>query len=578
MLREMLNKGLGADSIVYNNLIKGYLDLGELEKANELFDELKERCLVYDGVVNASFMEWFFVQERGKEAMESYRGLLDRELRMTPVTCNVLLEVLLKHGKNKEAWELFDSMLDNHTTPTFQAVNSESFSIMANECFKEGKYDEAVATFRKVGTKMGSRPFVMDVAGYTNMIVRFTEHGMLDEAEKFFNELQTKSLSHDVTAYRTLIDAYLKEKRIDDALGMFNRMVDVKLRVIPLYANRWFTELIENNKAVECAEILAKMGGAEVKPDTFTYEIVIKGLVGVGAFDATADMVGQAMRYGVGVSPSLREFLLETSEKEGRKEEMEKRLDEKRQGYWQRPRPQHSGPPRPVGQFSQHTRSGPAGNHGALGTTGFSGPSRMERYPASAGREGYSPPARPAGYSAPTGPIGYSASSGTGGYSAGSSTGRYSGPAGPTGYSAGSGEGGYSALAGPTRYSAGSWTGGYSGPTGPTGYSAGSGAGGYSASAGPAGYSAPTGGMGGYLTPAGTAGYSVPAGYTGYSAPSGPKDIQPLQGQQDTQPQIGRLGMVDFKGQQSLQHIQEDQARQNYQDKQNNWEGTLNPG
>ncbi|XP_074290027.1 pentatricopeptide repeat-containing protein At1g10270-like [Silene latifolia] len=347
MLREMLNKGLGADSIVYNNLIKGYLDLGDLEKANELFDELKERCLVYDGVVNATFMEWFFVQGRGKEAMESYLGLLDREFRMTPVTCNVLLEVLLKHGKKKEAWELFDTMLDNHTTPTFQAVNSESFSIMANECFKEGKYDEAVATFRKVGTKMGSRPFVMDVAGYTNMIVRFTEHGMLGEAEKFYNKLQTKSLSHDVTAYRALIDAYLKEKRIDDALGVFKRMVDVKLRVLPLYANRWFTELLENNnnKAVACAAMLTKMGNAEVKPDALTYEIVIKGLVGVGRFNLAADMVGQAMGYGAGVSPLLGEFLLQVFEKEGRKEEMEKLLDEKRLGCWK-----DFGPPRPVGR------------------------------------------------------------------------------------------------------------------------------------------------------------------------------------------------------------------------------------
>lgn len=60
LLREMLNKGHGADSLVYNNLISGFLELENLEKANEFFDELKERCLVYDGVVNATYMDWFF--------------------------------------------------------------------------------------------------------------------------------------------------------------------------------------------------------------------------------------------------------------------------------------------------------------------------------------------------------------------------------------------------------------------------------------------------------------------------------------------------------------------------------------
>lgn len=450
LLREMLNKGLGADSIVYNNLIKGFLDLEDFDKANEFFDELKERCLVYDGVVNATFMEWFFNKGRGKEAMESYRSLLDRQFKMTPPTCNVLLEVLLRHGKKKEAWELFDSMLDNHTPPNFQAVNSETFNIMVNECFKEGKFTEAVETFRKVGTKMGSRPFAMDVAGYNNIVVRFAEHGMTSEAEKFFAELQSKSLSPDVTGYRTLIDAYLKEQRIEDALQMFDRMVDANLRVIPLYANRWFTELVENNKAVECSQVLTRMGERDPKPDIATYEIVIKGLCAVGAFDVTVDMVGQIVRYNVGVTQSLREFLLEVFTKEGRREEMERVLDERRQGYWQQPRSQPSAPPRP-GQIPRPT--GPPGSQPLRGPSGFTGLT---------GSIGHSGPAVSAGHAASSGPVGYKP--GPGGYSSG-----------PTGYTPG--PVGYTQSAGPSGYT-----------PGPSGYTQFAGPSGYSQSGGPEGY------------------------------------------------------------------------------------------
>ncbi|GMH14362.1 hypothetical protein Nepgr_016203 [Nepenthes gracilis] len=359
LLREMLNKGLGADSLVYNNLIKGFLDLENLDKANELFDELKERCLVYDGVVSATFMDWFFNKGRDKEAMESYRSLLNCQFKMTPATCNVLLETLLRHDRKKEAWDLFDSMLDNHTPPNFQAVNSETFGIMVNECFKLGKISEAIDTFRKVGTKMGSKPFSMDVAGYSNMVVRFCEHGMISEAEQFFSELMSKSLSPDVTGYRTLIDTYLKEQRIDDAIQMFNRMVDANLRVIPVYANRWFGELIQNNKVMEASEILTKMGGRDPKPDVTTYDIVIRGLCGVGAFDAARDLISQIMSYGIGVTPMLREFLKEAFGNEGRGEEIEMLLDVRRQGFtghWQPSRhvpradPRESQPPlRPAG-------------------------------------------------------------------------------------------------------------------------------------------------------------------------------------------------------------------------------------
>ncbi|XP_023546091.1 pentatricopeptide repeat-containing protein At1g10270-like [Cucurbita pepo subsp. pepo] len=344
LLREMLNKGHGADSLVYNNLISGFLNLENLEKANELFDELKERCLVYDGVVNATFMDWFFNKGKAKEAMESYKSLLDRQFKMIPATCNVLLEVLLKHGKKTEAWTLFDQMLDNHTPPNFQAVNSDTFNIMVNECFKLGKFSEAVETFRKVGTQPKSRPFAMDVAGYNNIIVRFCEHGMMEDAETFFAELCSKSLSPDVPTHRTLIEAYLKLEQIDDVLKVFNRMVDVGLRVVASFGNRVFGELIKNGKAVECAQILTKMGERDPKPDPTCYDVVIRGLCNEGALDASRMLLDQVMRYGIGLTPSLQEFVKEVFVKAGRNEEIERLLMMNRGGH--APYRPTSGPPR----------------------------------------------------------------------------------------------------------------------------------------------------------------------------------------------------------------------------------------
>ncbi|KAL5075239.1 hypothetical protein RYX36_014223 [Vicia faba] len=345
LLREMLNKGHGADSLVYNNMILGFLELGNLDKANELFDELKERCLVYDGVVNATYMDWFFNQGRDKEAMDSYKSLMDRQFRMIPATCNVLLEVLLKHGKQKEAWELFDQMLDNHTPPNFQAVNSDTFNVMVNECFKLGKVDEAVATFRKVGTKPKSKPFIMDVAGYRNIISRYCDSGMLSEAETLFQELCSKSLSPDVPTHTVLIDGYLKADRIDEALGIFNKMVDSGLRVVATFGNRVFEELIKNGKAVECAQILTKMGEKDPKPDPSCYEVVIKGLCDEGLLDKSRELLDEVMRYGIGVTSALREFVTDVFKKDGRGDEIERLLDMNRAGYNPRPRPAYRPPP-----------------------------------------------------------------------------------------------------------------------------------------------------------------------------------------------------------------------------------------
>ncbi|KAL7082308.1 hypothetical protein ACP275_14G091100 [Erythranthe tilingii] len=347
LLREMLNKGHGADSLVFNNVILGFLNLGNLEKANELFDELKERCTVYDGVVNATFMEWFFNQGKPKEAMESYRDLMSRNYRMVPATRNVLLETLLRHGKKKEAWDLFNDMLDDHTPPTFQAVNSETFNMMVNECFKEGKVEEAMEVFKRSGKGVKSKPFQMDVAGFNNMMTRLCELDMMDEAEQYYKQLCDKSLSPDVNTYKTMIDAYIKVDRVDNVVEKYAKMVEVGLRVIPPYANKWFGFLIEKGRASDCSPILSKMVDKEPKPDVTTYDIVIRGLVEEGNFDASANLLREMTNQGIGTTAPLKAFVLDVFERQGRRVEIENILNRFQSPY----QPQRSylppqGPPR----------------------------------------------------------------------------------------------------------------------------------------------------------------------------------------------------------------------------------------
>ncbi|XP_010263343.1 PREDICTED: pentatricopeptide repeat-containing protein At1g10270-like [Nelumbo nucifera] len=355
LLREMLNKGHGADSLVYNNIIGGFLNLGNEERALEFFDELRERCLVYDGLVHSTIMDWYFKQGREKDAMDSYRSLLDRQFKMTPATCNGLMEVLLKHGKRAEALALFNQMLDSHTPPNFQAVNTDSFNIMVNECFRLGNFSEAIEMFKKTGTKQGSKPYQMDAAGFNNIISRFCEHGMLSEAEKMFGEMPTKSVNPDVNTFKILIDAYLKEGRMEDVLQISSKMVvEAGLRLDPNFCNKVLNELIKNGKAVEAAEILGKMGERDVKPAPTSYEIVITALCSELRLDPCLNLLGQMVRNNIIVSSTLRNFVFEAFGKEGRNDEIERLFNVRREGSYAGVPPYES--PQMAGQVAAGSR------------------------------------------------------------------------------------------------------------------------------------------------------------------------------------------------------------------------------
>lgn len=337
----MLNKGHGADSLVYNNIIAGFLNLGDLERANDFFNQLKERCAVWDGVVNATFMDWYFNKGMEKEAMECYHDLLDRDFKMAPATCNVLLGVLLKHGKSVDANALFERMLDNHNTPVVQAVNSDTYNIMVNECFRLGKVSEAIAVFRQVGMAPKSRPFQMDGSGYNNMIEKLCQHGMVGEAEKLFQEMASKSVVMDYNTFRFFIEAYFKENCVDEVLRKFNAMLfEHNLKANPRFFNMVFDGLLQNGRIEEAGDILLRMGDREVKPDAMTYELVIMVLCKEGKLDRSRDLLSDMMRYNVVVTPTLRSSFNEAFGKAGRIDEIE-RLFGRAHQTWQRGRQLH---------------------------------------------------------------------------------------------------------------------------------------------------------------------------------------------------------------------------------------------
>ncbi|XP_077249725.1 glutamine-rich protein 23 [Tasmannia lanceolata] len=327
LLREMLNKGHGADSLVYNTLMSGFINLGNMEKALELFDELRERCLVYDGVLHATLMEAYFKKGMEKEAMDSFRDLLVRQFKMNAVTCNTLLEVLLKWGKLNDASQLFDQMLISHTPPNFLSMNTDSYNLMVNEYCRIKKFGDAIVVFKKTGTK----PCVMDVGCYNNIIGKLcAEDEWVFEADKLFHEMPTKSVNPDTSTYGFLVDGYFREGRVDDALRCFNKMVgEAGLKAEVGFYNKVFGGLVEKGRVEDAVEVFGRMAEREVKPDSMSYEIVVIGLCKESRLDQGRNLLEEMVNNGLGVSPTLREAVLDAFGKEGRSNEVERLFEEK---------------------------------------------------------------------------------------------------------------------------------------------------------------------------------------------------------------------------------------------------------
>ncbi|XP_019101983.1 PREDICTED: pentatricopeptide repeat-containing protein At1g10270-like [Camelina sativa] len=224
------------DSTVYSYLIRGFLDQGNHDKADQLFNRMSEELYDYDDIalVDATFVDYWFRQGNDEKAMEIYNNK-DGEKFMSATTGNTLLKILLDNGKKSEAWELFDEMINNTTYDGLlgakrRTFDSETFNIMVNECFKLGNFTKAMETF-VLGASFGA-------SGYSNIIERFCERGMMSEAEGLFEEMCSRKdmvLSSEIPILRSMIKGFVKVGRVDDAQLMLKKMVDASVLKVAIH-------------------------------------------------------------------------------------------------------------------------------------------------------------------------------------------------------------------------------------------------------------------------------------------------------------------------------------------------------
>ncbi|XP_019089131.1 PREDICTED: pentatricopeptide repeat-containing protein At3g60980, mitochondrial-like [Camelina sativa] len=214
---------------MYMNLIRGYLEQGNLDMAYELRDDFKT-CSIRNeiAILESLFVEYLFKQGKDEEAMDLYRSSVTMNkdgLTANAAVGNLYLELLLKYGKKTQAWSLFEYMLDNHCC-SFQ-FDADTLNLMVNECFEMGRFSDALNIFTKAKSKVEYNS--LPVRAYRNLITRLCQDGRLSEAESLFHELLKEEVLPDDETYKAMIRAYAKSGRVEDAVQTADKMMTSKL-------------------------------------------------------------------------------------------------------------------------------------------------------------------------------------------------------------------------------------------------------------------------------------------------------------------------------------------------------------
>ncbi|KAF2288896.1 hypothetical protein GH714_022629 [Hevea brasiliensis] len=204
---NVIAKGIDLDSGIINSMVICLVKLGKLEDAGIFFYNLiGSGSVPCQAACNALFRE-FCMQEMFLEAFDCLVSISKAKIRLRMRCYNVLIDGLCYKGQVGEAMKVFDIMRE------------------------------------RTG-------FLPTLHNYKSLFYGLCKRGWVVEAESVCGEMEEHGFFLDKVMYTSLMNVYLKDKKINKAMMVFLRML--------------------------------KMG---CDPDTFTYTALIQGIFKMGHFD-----------------------------------------------------------------------------------------------------------------------------------------------------------------------------------------------------------------------------------------------------------------------------------------------------
>ncbi|PWA51166.1 Pentatricopeptide repeat-containing protein [Artemisia annua] len=212
-------KGVRGDYETLEIFVDSYVKAKRVSKGVEILKNLDEfgmdewdleclkvvlRCLCRRGRVTSA--DKLLSKTRGKGKVE-----FDGE------TYGIVIRGWCKLGRVSEIERVLNEMVEDGFDP-----DSLSFSYVIEGLGRSGRINDAVKIFENLKE---TRTCEVNVVVYNAMILNYISIGDIDECLKYYNDMLSNNCEPNMDTYVHIIFAFLKAKRVADAIEMFDEML-----------------------------------------------------------------------------------------------------------------------------------------------------------------------------------------------------------------------------------------------------------------------------------------------------------------------------------------------------------------
>eukprot|EP01119_Soliformovum_irregulare_P025456 TRINITY_DN9439_c0_g1_i2.p1 TRINITY_DN9439_c0_g1~~TRINITY_DN9439_c0_g1_i2.p1 ORF type:complete len:389 (+),score=78.08 TRINITY_DN9439_c0_g1_i2:71-1237(+) len=299
----ILETPLSSVHVLHSALLNAYGRCSAREDVERKFNQLKSKHGVPSPQVYEHVIRCNLNSNDASEALMRLDEMVRFNLHPTTHTWNDFIEYYEKHGALMQAYNLMAN-----ASSTCRPSRNNWFKLM----FAFGRamaLDEEIKTFYKIK----SLGFTFDIREFNILLDSHGRKGRVDDMLKFLEEMEDLNIVPNDVTRCTILTGLGNAQRIEDMMQLFESMKpDITT------CNPWNTVLstLGKKEISRMASLFQELKQSSVRPDAYTYGILINAFANAGMKEETKAIIEEAAKTNF-ITKQVKEIIDKAQAKTG---------------------------------------------------------------------------------------------------------------------------------------------------------------------------------------------------------------------------------------------------------------------
>lgn len=288
--KEMRTRRVVPTSVTLGCMVEALVTNGETDAGYELIKEMleDEECKPHvNAIIYCSVLKGFSHKKQFDRVWSVYQEMLGHKLQFSIVTFNTLVDACARSGEMGRISALLESMDVQGIAP-----NIITYSAILKGYCQDNRLEEAFALIDGMVQTTKFRP---DEIMYNTLLDGCARQGLFDRGMRLLEEMQKNGVSPTNFTLSVLVKLATRSKRSDKAFELaegLSSKYGFRLNV-HVYSNL-VQCCVVNRDLPRAMEVLEQMLRERVRPDTRTYQLLLRGYIQAGQGDDAAGLLRAA--------------------------------------------------------------------------------------------------------------------------------------------------------------------------------------------------------------------------------------------------------------------------------------------